>query len=163
MRKSESAAQARRELDRKFADLKRDPIPARPRSGWIRAIRRALGMSEAVLAQRLGVSAAAVNKLEHAELHGGITIAKLAEVAAALDCRLVYALAPNQSLETTVKRQARERAQQLLGYAARTMALEAQDIDRDRQAEAVDRHADELVARGEVWRERQKGRRRASR
>jgi len=41
-------------------------------------------MSQAVLAGRLGVSAAAVNKLEQAERHGGITIRKLAEVAAAL-------------------------------------------------------------------------------
>ena len=43
-------------------------------------------MSQAVLAERLGVSSAAVNKLEHAELHGGITTGKLAEGASGLDC-----------------------------------------------------------------------------
>ena len=37
-----------------------------------------------MLAERLGVSAAAVNKLEHAERRGGITISKLAEVATAV-------------------------------------------------------------------------------
>lgn len=157
MQAVERAAQARRELDRKFATLNLDSVVARPRAGWIRAIRRALGMSQAVLAERLAVSPAAVAKLEAAELHGGITIAKLAEVAAALDCRLVYTLVPERSLQDTVRDQARRRAQQLLGYAARTMALEAQEVDPDRQDEAVDRYADQIVRRGEVWRARRRG------
>lgn len=109
-------------------------------------------MSQAVLAERFGVSSAAINKLEHAELHGGITIGKLAEVAGALDCTLVYALVPNSTLEQTVSTQARAAAAQLLGYAARTMALEAQDIDEDRQSEAIERYAQQLVASGKLWR-----------
>jgi predicted DNA-binding mobile mystery protein A len=109
-------------------------------------------MSQAVLAERLGVSGAAVNKLERAEPHGGITIGKLAEVASALDCTLVYALVPNSTLERTVRTQARTVAARLLGYAARTMALEAQDIDDARQSEAVERHAQQLLAGGNLWR-----------
>src|SRR5262249_31279359 len=133
MQRSERSSQARRELDRKFDTADMDPVRALPRSGWIRAIRGALGMSQAVLAERLGVSAAAVNKLEHAERRGGITIGKLAEVATALDCTLVYALVPNSTLEQTVMTQARKVAAQTLGYVARTMALEAQGIEDDRQ------------------------------
>lgn len=151
MQRSERAAQARRELDRKFAAAQLAPIEARPRAGWIRAIRGALGMSQAVLAERLGISSAAVNKLERAELHGGITTGKLAEVAGALDCTLVYALVPNSTLERTVRTQARTVAARLLGYATRTMALEAQDIDEDRQSEAVERYTDQLVASGDLW------------
>jgi predicted DNA-binding mobile mystery protein A len=109
-------------------------------------------MSQAVLAGRLGVSPAAVNKLEHAELHGGITTGKLAEVAAALDCSLVYTLVPNTTLEHTVRSQARATAARSLGYAARTMALEAQDIPAERQQEAVERYARELVESGKLWR-----------
>ena len=109
-------------------------------------------MSQAVLAERLGVSAAAVNKLEHAEVHGGITTAKLAEVAAALDCTLVYALVPRSTLEQAVLTQARAMAEEVLGYAALTMALEAQEIEGDRQREAVDRYTQELVAKGSIWR-----------
>src|SRR5580698_7901120 len=105
MRPAERAAQARRELDRKFAAAQLEPIQARPRSGWIRAIRGALGMSQAVLAERLGISPAAVNKLEHAEIHGGITTSKLAEAAGALDCTLVDALVPNSTLVRTVRTQ----------------------------------------------------------
>jgi predicted DNA-binding mobile mystery protein A len=152
MQRAEKAAQARRELDRKFAAAHIEPIEARPHSGWIRAIRSALGMSQAVLAERLGVSGAAVNKLERAELHGGITVGKLAEVAGALDCTLVYALVPKSTLEQTVGTQARTVAAQLLGYAARTMALEAQEVGEERQGEAVERYARQLVAGGNPWR-----------
>ena len=158
MQRSERAAQARRELDRKFDAANLEPIQARPRSGWIRAVRGALGMSQAVLAERLGVSSAAVNKLERAELHGGITVGKLAEVASGLDCTLVYALVPNSTLERTVRTQARTVAARLLGYAARTMALEAQGIDEDRQSEAVERYANQLVATGDLWRPGRYGR-----
>ncbi|MFZ2113593.1 MAG: mobile mystery protein A [Solirubrobacteraceae bacterium] len=152
MQRSEKASQARRELDRKFGAADLVSVEARPRSGWIRAIRGALGMSQAVLAKRLGVSSAAVNKLERAELHGGITTRKLAEVAAALDCTLVYTLVPNTTLEQTVMRQARTEASRILGYAARTMALEAQEVDDARQDEAIERYAQQLVASSKLWR-----------
>jgi predicted DNA-binding mobile mystery protein A len=112
-------------------------------------------MSQAVLAKRLGVSGAAVNKLEHAEVEGGITVAKLAQVAAALDCTLAYALVPNSSLQDTVDAQARQRAARLLGYASRTMALEAQDVAEDRQRDALERYARELIGSGRLWRDEQ--------
>ncbi len=152
MRKSEIAAQARRELDRKFQAAHLKPIVARPRSGWIRAIRGALGMSQTALGARLGTSRSAVNKLEHAELTGGITIAKLAEVATALNCSLVYALVPNTTIEETIQAEALRAAASTLGYAGRTMALEAQGVDPDRQREAVERFAQDLILRGDLWR-----------
>ena len=151
MQRSEQSAQARRELDRKFQTAELGPILARPRSGWTRAIRGALGMSQAALARRLGISPAAVNKLEHAELHGGITVAKLGEVAAALDCTLVYALVPNSTLEQTVLSQARNVAVGMLGYVARTMDLEDQGIADEQAREAIDRFAHQLISKGTMW------------
>lgn len=114
-------------------------------------------MSQAVLAERLGISSAAVNKLERAELHGGVTIGKLAEVAGALDCTLVYALVPNSTLEGAVATQARTEAAEILGYAAQTMALEAQAIDESQQREAIERQAQRLVTSGDLWRARRRG------
>jgi predicted DNA-binding mobile mystery protein A len=152
MQKSERAAQARRELDRKFEAAYLEPIVARPRSGWIRAVRGALGMSQAALAARLGISGAAVNKLEHAELTGGITTAKLTEVATALNCSLIYALVPNTTIEEIVQAEAQRVAASALGYAGRTMALEAQGVDADRQREAMERLAQDLIDRGDLWR-----------
>jgi Fic-DOC domain mobile mystery protein B len=86
-------------------------------------------MSQAVLAGRMGVSAAAVNKLEHAEVRGGITTAKLAEVGAALDCVLVYALVPRATLEGTFLTHARAATGDALGNAGRTVKLEAQTLE----------------------------------
>lgn len=109
-------------------------------------------MSQEALAARLGVTRGAVHKLEHAEAVGGVTLAKLSEVAAALDCTLVYALVPRTTLEETVWTQARRLAATSIGYAGRTMALEAQGVDEERQFEAEERFAADLIARGALWR-----------
>lgn len=106
-----------------------------------------------MLAKRLGVSQSAVTNLEHAENRGGITITKLSEVAAAMDCFLVYAIVPNSTLERIVWTQAHRVAAEVLGYTSQTMALEDQSVDDDRQSEAVDRFAAEILAKGNQWRE----------
>jgi hypothetical protein len=54
-------------------------------------------------------------------------------------------------LEQTVLDQATTEAKELLGYTARTMALEDQGINDDRQREAVDQYARQLVAKGRIW------------
>ncbi len=151
MQKSIRAQQARRELDRKFKSGDVEDIRTRPRLGWVRAFRGALGMSQAALAKRLEVTPSAVHQLEQAEMNGGITISRLAEVARALDSQLVYAFIPNSTLQDTVVRQARKVATERLGYVEVTMALEDQGIGDDRRQEAIDSYADELIARGSVW------------
>jgi predicted DNA-binding mobile mystery protein A len=155
MKRSARASQARRELDRRFRDFEIARIRARPRSGWVRAIRGALGMSQADLAARLGISGAAVAKLEHAETGGGITLAKLSEIAAALDSTVIYALVPNTSLEETVQRQAHRVAEERLGYVAGTMALEDQEVPADRQADYLEIYAHDLIVRNDIWHEHQ--------
>jgi predicted DNA-binding mobile mystery protein A len=151
MQKVVHSLQARRELGRKFAAANLDSLRAAPRKGWIRAVRGALGMAQTDLAHRLGVTRVAVDKLERAEADGRITMAKLRQVAAAMDCTLVYALVPNSSLEETVMRQARSAAKTNVDYTTQTMALEAQDVDDEWRAEAVERHANQLVAQGRIW------------
>lgn len=151
MQKQPKAQQARRELDRKFTNGCVEDIRIRPKSGWVRAVRGALGMSQAALAKRLKVTPSAVHQLEQAELSGGITLSRLAEAARALDCQLVYALIPNSTLQETVVNQARRLASERLGYVSATMALEDQDIEDDRRQEAINSYADQLVAHGSIW------------
>lgn len=158
MKPSERSSQARRELDRRFRQFDVDAMRDRPRSGWVKAIRTALGMTQADLAGRLGVTGAAVAKLERAEAGGGITLAKLTEVAAALDCIVVYALVPNSSLEKTVQRQARRVASAQLGYVDSTMALEDQGVSDDRRADYLEVYSRDLIARNQIWRESSAGR-----
>lgn len=108
-------------------------------------------MSQEALAGRLGISGAAVGKLERAELDGGITAGKLAEVARALDCTLVYALVPNTSLDETVQHQARRVAAEALGYVGATMELEDQAVDSDRLADQLEAEAQRAIDANRLW------------
>jgi len=109
-------------------------------------------MTQTDLAKRLNITRVAVDKLERAEVNGGITIGKLSQIAEAMDCSLVYALIPNSSLDETVLKQARSIATLNVDYTSRTMALEAQDVEDEWKAEAIERQANELVASGRIWR-----------
>lgn len=151
MQKSERAAQTRRELDRKFAAANIEPMRTRPHGGWIRATRTGLGMSQDALAARLNVAKASLAKLEKSELNDGISLGKLAKVARALDCTLVYALVPNTSLEDTVQKRARQVAAETLGYVATTMKLEDQGLGSDQQANQLEMHARKVVESNRLW------------
>ena len=79
-----------------------------PPKGWVRAIREALGMTGVQFARRLRVTPQSAEALEKSEANGTIQLKTLRRAAEALDCRLVYALVPNSSLEDNVAARARE-------------------------------------------------------
>jgi predicted DNA-binding mobile mystery protein A len=151
MKKAERAEQARRALDPRFVSGTLDDIRERPRSGWIKAVRAALGMSQEALAARLRISQPAVQKLESAEQRSALTIGKLSEVAAALDCTLVYALVPNTTLEDTVVKQAERVVTRELGYVDTTMALEDQSVANEQLAGSFRRQVAAAISRGDIW------------
>lgn len=99
----------------------------RPRTGWIRTIRTALGMSAVQLGRRLGMTRQGVTALEKAETAETITLATLRKVAHALECDLVVALVPNETLEKTVRQQAQRKATEERNRVVHTMRLEAQE------------------------------------
>ncbi len=108
-------------------------------------------MSQEALAERLGIAAPSLAKLEKNELRDTISIGKLADVARAMDCRLVYALVPNASLEYTVQRQAERVASTMLGYVAATMDLEDQTVEADRRADQVAVQARKVIDDNRQW------------
>ncbi|MEN8006216.1 MAG: helix-turn-helix domain-containing protein [Candidatus Krumholzibacteriota bacterium] len=75
--------------------------------GWIRTIRRALGMSGRQLAKRLGLSKQSVARMEKDEMTGALSLKTLSRVAEGLDCVLVYGLVPRESLEKLIYDRAR--------------------------------------------------------
>jgi predicted DNA-binding mobile mystery protein A len=139
-----------RQVDAVLQEAASHPIPPRPLSGWLRAIREALGMSSAVLAQRLGISASGLRKLEQAEAADAITLATLRRVAEALDCELQYILVPRQPLRQMRWQQAIWRARDWQQRASRTMALEAQQSEASSsiQQERLDEMAQEILRSG---------------
>jgi len=58
---------------------------APPPTGWIKAIRTALGMSMQQLGNRLSITKQSVQDVERREKNGSITIKSLREAAEALD------------------------------------------------------------------------------
>lgn len=104
------------------------PLPDRPPTGWLRAIRTALGMGANVVAARLGITDSGLRKLELAEASDAITLSTLRRAAEALDCELRYVLVPRQSLRETRWQQALTRARAWKQQAERTMTLEAQSV-----------------------------------
>jgi len=123
-------AQARARLDKRFKEMgpvKQFAVPVR---GWIKAIREALGMSTAQLAQRLGVRQPSVVAIEQSEAAGTIELATLRRIAQALDCTLVYALVPNRPLEGTIRERARRFASRRHEPVEHSMTLEDQKVAR---------------------------------
>jgi predicted DNA-binding mobile mystery protein A len=107
---------ARRKLDERLAGLGYLVGP-RPVPGWVRTLRDALGMSVAQLAVRMNVSPSRVSQIERAEEAGALHLSTLGRAAQALNCRLVYALVPDEPLEDMVMRQAFLKASEELGLS----------------------------------------------
>lgn len=106
----------------------------RPSSGWINAIRKTLGMSLHQMAKRLGIAQQSAAQLESNEIENTITLKSLRKVAESLNCRLVYALIPNEgSLQTTIEKQAFIKAKELVSAVDHTMQLEAQGVGNAEQ------------------------------
>lgn len=131
MTKQLESRQARKALD---ARLKGIPVPAlsRPRGGFIRAIRDALQMTAADLADRMGISQPAVHALEANERKGTIRLESLRRAAEAMDCELVYAFIPKRGLEETLRHQVEQAAADQLRRVSHSMSLEDQGSPADK-------------------------------
>src|SRR5450631_2881223 len=138
MKKARLATESRAQLDERFRELGPATRYAAPVRGWIKAIREALGMSTAQLAHRLKIKQPSLVALEQSEAKGTIELATLRRVAEALDCTLVYALVPNQSLEQTVRERARLFARRRREPIEHSMALEDQKVQRKETEALID-------------------------
>lgn len=100
-----------------------------PPGGWVRATREALGMTQAQLGARLGISRQSVQDLERAEAERRITLDSLDRLARAMNCRVVCALVPESgSLDDVRERRANALAEALLKPTEHSMKLEAQGV-----------------------------------
>jgi predicted DNA-binding mobile mystery protein A len=126
------------QLDRKMRSYAILSKIAMPPTGWIRAIRLALGMSSQQLGKKLSMTRQGVVDMEKREKDGLITIRALRETAKALDMQLVYGFVPNDgSLENLVNRKAKELAVEIVMRTSQTMKLEDQEISKTRIEKAI--------------------------
>jgi predicted DNA-binding mobile mystery protein A len=126
----EQSRLARKNLDKKLARLREEPLPM-PRSGWVKAIREALGLSAKQLASRMGVVQSRLSTIEKAEVRGATTIKTLRETAEAMGCTFVYAIVPPKPLDDLLRDQAVRKADQELLRLHHTMRLENQALTHE--------------------------------
>ncbi len=128
----------------------------KPPEGWVVTVRKALGMSGAQLARRLGVSRASVSQTEKNELSGSVTLKHIQSTAEALGCRFVYAIVPVGSIEEVIRNHAEEKATKLVRRASGHMALESQSLPPEKNKQEIARLRDELIhdMPSDFWEER---------
>ena len=138
---------------RAWTALRTDNVP---RSGWIKAVRGALGMNTRQLAERVGVEQSNITRLEEREPSGKVTLERLAKTAHAMNCKLIYAIVPNDrysDLEAIIDERARDVAQQLVRTTEHSMRLEKQGRDDDDLAKEVDSLTNQLKSKmdSRIW------------
>ena len=122
-----------------FASLKQVAIPP---TGWIKAIRAAIGMSMQQLANKLNISKQGVMDIENREKDGSITIKSLREIARVMDMQLVYGFVPNNgSLHALIEKRAAELATKIVMRTSNTMKLEGQGNSKQRLESAIKERA----------------------
>jgi predicted DNA-binding mobile mystery protein A len=143
------SVRSRELLDSHFDEWQQLRGLARPPRGWVRAVREALGMSAAVLAERLGITAGAVTRLEQSEAADRIRLDTLRRAADGLGCDLVYLLVPRRPLAGVVRDRASELAHYQIAATEQTMRLEDQATGKTREMEA--QLTEQLLERGSLW------------
>lgn len=130
------------QLDRKmmaFASLQGIVTPP---TGWLKAVRLALGISAQQLASKLSITRQGVQDMERREKEGAVTIKSLRETANALDMQLVYGFVPRDgSLEALINRKAAELATRIVMRTSNTMKLEDQENSKQRIEKAIEERA----------------------
>jgi predicted DNA-binding mobile mystery protein A len=118
---------------------------AAPSEGWIATLRKALGMSGAQLARRVGVSRAAIHQAEGNEREGVVTMQQMRKLATAMGGEFVYAIVPTQRVSEVLKVRARAKAAAMVKRASSHMALESQALSREQNESEIERLAENLV------------------
>lgn len=117
----------------------------RPAEGWLVTLRKALGMSGAVVAKRMGITRNAVYQAERNEKDGAITIRQMEKMAEALGGRFFYAVVPAGDVELVIREQAWRKAEARIRRASAHMALEAQSLPKEQTRQRIEELAAELM------------------
>lgn len=135
-------------LEQYQAKLSQLPDPkgiVRPHEGWIRTLRKALGMSASQLASRVGIGKAQASQMERMETEDRITLKQLRRVAEALDCELYYALVPRRPIADYLHHQAQQKAKMLVDKAHVQMALESRQLPDVKLQRLIDAETERLL------------------
>lgn len=124
-----------RQLDKQVKPFKNFIVPS---VGWIRTIRKALGINTRQLGEKTGVSGERIVRIEADELENKLTMATLQKMAEAMNCKFVYAFIPDDNLDKIIERAARDKAKAQMDRISHSMALEDQKTESKELKEQID-------------------------
>ncbi len=116
-----------------------------PPTGWLKTIRKAIGMSTAQLAKKCAVSTQRILRIEQDEILGRTTLTTLEKTAEQLGCRLVYAFVPKKDFLKIIEEQAEKKALEKLNRISHSMVLEDQKVVNKMQKDQLDLLKDQLM------------------
>ena len=108
-----------------------------PVDGWVKTIRKALGMTSIQLAKNCNVSKQRILRIQQDEISGHTTLATLEKVAEQLGCKLIYAFVPKVDLLQMIEEQAEKKAVEKLSRISHSMELEDQKVVSKMQEEQI--------------------------
>jgi len=141
---------AMQQIERRLKNLRLVAKDAHIRMGWISYMRKAMCMSQSLLAKAAGLNQVTVLQIEKREIDGKVTIQTMRKIAAAMECEFVYAIIPKQELTEFLKKKALAKAARIIRNVDVHMTLEDQRVSEDIN-ERIKRVAEDLLAKGDIW------------
>lgn len=135
-----------RQLDQSLGSFRSLMERRPPEGGWARTIREAIGMSQRQLAERMGVSKRTIQSAERNEARRKIQLESLQALAEGLDCELVYAFVPRESLQASLEKRADDLARRMVETVSISMELEEQGVPDDERQRQIEELASDLLA-----------------
>jgi len=133
------------QIDKKILQLKKVEDLTIPSSGWVYAIRQALGMSLRQLGKKMGITPQSVKEIEEREKTGSISLNVLRQFGKCLDLKLVYGfVSKHDNLEEMIEKRALELAKEIVMRTSMSMKLEDQENNPKRIQKAIVEKANEI-------------------
>ena len=118
-------------LDTRLSALRQAQTSAmKPARGWLRAVRKAIGLSQQQVAKKVSMTRQSYEDMESAEERGAISLNSLQRAAAAMDCEFVYFVLPREAVAGSFAKLAQRNDPdfQHLEATEHSMALEDQAV-----------------------------------
>jgi len=133
------------QIDRKILLLRKIENMTIPSTGWVYAIRQALGMSLRQLGIKMRITPQSIKEIEEREKNGSISLNVLRHFGKSLDMTLIYGFIPkDESLEALIETRALVLAREIVDRTSISMKLEDQGVSPKRIQEAIKEKANEL-------------------
>jgi predicted DNA-binding mobile mystery protein A len=133
-------------LDARILQLRKVEGFVIPSSGWVFAVRQALGMSLRQLGNKMGITAQSVKEIEIREQNETISIKVLRQFGNSINLKLIYGFIPQSgTLEKMIEKRAYELALEIVNRTSTSMKLEDQENKPARIKKAVKDKTIEII------------------